>query len=71
MLLASLFAPMPKATQRVLEFFTTKINNDHTRKSYLFKRDEALCCPVRDAWPCTSSPTCSLIGGKNQITMPP
>jgi hypothetical protein len=32
---ASLFAPTPKAAQRVLEFFTTQINNDHTRKSYL------------------------------------
>jgi hypothetical protein len=27
---ASLFAPTPKAAQRVLEFFTTQINNDHT-----------------------------------------
>ena len=32
---ARLFAPTPKAAQRVLEFFTTQINNDHTRKSYL------------------------------------
>jgi len=32
---ASLFAPTPKAAQRSLEFFTTQINNDHTRKSYL------------------------------------
>src|ERR1700732_3295545 len=32
---ASLFAPTPKAAQRALEFFTTQINNDHTRKSYL------------------------------------
>ena len=34
-LAAPLFAPTPKAAQRVLEFFTTQINNDHTRKSYL------------------------------------
>ncbi len=30
-----LFAPTPKAAQRVLEFFTAQINNDHTRKAYL------------------------------------
>jgi hypothetical protein len=33
--LARLFTPTPKATKRVLEFFTTQINNDHTRKAYL------------------------------------
>jgi hypothetical protein len=26
---------MPKAAKRVLEFFTTRINNDHTCKAYL------------------------------------
>ena len=30
-----LFTPTPKAAQRVLEFFTAQINNDHTRKAYL------------------------------------
>ena len=28
-------APTPKAAQRVLEFFTAQINNDHTLKAYL------------------------------------
>jgi site-specific recombinase XerD len=32
---APLFVPTPKAAQRVLEFFTAQINNDHTRKAYL------------------------------------
>jgi site-specific recombinase XerD len=32
---ASLFAPTPKAARRVIEFFATQINNDHTRKAYL------------------------------------
>jgi site-specific recombinase XerD len=32
---AQLFTPTPKAAQRVLEFFTAQINNEHTRKSYL------------------------------------
>ena len=32
---ARLFAPTPKASKRVLEFFTAQINNDHTRKAYL------------------------------------
>jgi site-specific recombinase XerD len=32
---APLFAPTPKATKRVLEFFTAQVNNDHTRKAYL------------------------------------
>ena len=32
---APLFAPTPKAAQRVVEFFTAQINNDHTRKAYL------------------------------------
>lgn len=31
----ALFTPTPKAAQRVLEFFTAQINNDHTRKAYL------------------------------------
>lgn len=30
-----LFTPTPKAAQRVLEFFTAQINNDHTRQAYL------------------------------------
>ncbi len=34
---APLFAPTPKAAQRVLEFFTAQINNDHTRKAYLVR----------------------------------
>ena len=33
---APLYAPTPKAAQRVLEFFTAQINNDHTRKAYLY-----------------------------------
>ena len=32
---AALFTPTPKAARRVLEFFTTQINNDHTRLAYL------------------------------------
>jgi hypothetical protein len=32
---ARLFAPTPKAAQRVVEFFTANINNDHTRRAYL------------------------------------
>jgi site-specific recombinase XerD len=32
---AALFTPTPKAAQRVLEFFTAQINNDHTRRAYL------------------------------------
>jgi len=32
---ASLYAPNAKAKRRVAEFFTTQINNDHTRKAYL------------------------------------
>jgi hypothetical protein len=32
---APLFAPTPKAAKRVLEFFATQINNDHTRKAHL------------------------------------
>ncbi len=31
----TLFTPTPRAAQRVLEFFTAQINNDHTRKAYL------------------------------------
>jgi site-specific recombinase XerD len=30
-----LFTPTPKAAKRVLEFFTARVNNDHTRKAYL------------------------------------
>ncbi len=32
---APLFTPTPKAARRTMEFFTTQINNDHTRKAYL------------------------------------
>jgi site-specific recombinase XerD len=32
---AALFSPTPKAAKRVVEFFTTQINNDHTRRAYL------------------------------------
>ena len=32
---APLFTPAPKAAKRVLEFFTSQVNNDHTRKAYL------------------------------------
>jgi site-specific recombinase XerD len=32
---ALLFAPAPKAAKRVVEFFTSQMNNDHTRKAYL------------------------------------
>jgi hypothetical protein len=32
---AALFTPTPKADQRVLEFFTAQINNDHTREACL------------------------------------
>jgi site-specific recombinase XerD len=32
---AQLFTPTPKAAKRVFEFFTTQLNNDHTRKAYL------------------------------------
>ena len=31
---ARLFTPTPKAAKRVFEFFTTQIENDHTRKAY-------------------------------------
>src|ERR1700732_2151110 len=31
---AQLYTPTPKAAQRVLEFFTAQINNDHTRRAY-------------------------------------
>jgi integrase/recombinase XerD len=32
---ARLFTPTPKSAKRVFEFFTTQIENDHTRKAYL------------------------------------
>jgi len=32
---ARLFTPTPKVTKRVLEFFFTQIENDHTRKAYM------------------------------------
>lgn len=31
----TLFTPTPRAAQRVLEFFTAQINNDHTLRAYL------------------------------------
>jgi hypothetical protein len=31
----ALLTPTPKTAQRVLEFFTTQINSDHTRRAYL------------------------------------
>ena len=31
----ALFTPTPKAAERVLDFFTSQINNDNTRKAYL------------------------------------
>jgi hypothetical protein len=34
-LFPAIFTPTPKAAQRVLEFFTAQINNDHTRKAYV------------------------------------
>jgi hypothetical protein len=35
LVLARLCAPTPKAAQRVVEFFTAQINNEHTPKAYL------------------------------------
>jgi site-specific recombinase XerD len=32
---APLFTPTPQAAKRFFEFFTTQLNNDHTRKAYL------------------------------------
>ena len=32
---AALFAPTPEARERVIEFFTAGVNNDHTRRAYL------------------------------------
>ena len=42
---ASLFTPTPEAARRVLEFFTARINNDHTRRAYLgaARRFDAWC----------------------------
>ena len=42
---ASLFTPTPKAARRVLEFFTARINNPHTRRAYLSaaRRFDAWC----------------------------
>lgn len=31
----ALFVPTSKAAKRFFEFFTTQLNNDHTRKAYL------------------------------------
>jgi site-specific recombinase XerD len=33
--LPAIFAPTPKASRRVLEFFTAQVNNDNTRKAYM------------------------------------
>ncbi len=45
---AALFAPTPKAVKRVIEFFTTQINNDHTRKAYMNSTSRfAQWCEVR------------------------
>lgn len=35
---ANLFAPTPRAAERILEFFTAQVNNDNTRKAYLNAR---------------------------------
>ena len=44
----ALFTPTPKAAQRVLEFFTAQINNDHTRRAYLnVTRRFAAWCDAR------------------------
>ena len=44
----ALFTPTPKAAQRVLEFFTAQINNDHTRRAYLnATRRFAIWCDAR------------------------
>jgi len=52
---ARLFTPTPKAAKRVLEFFTTQIENDHTRKAYLnatrrfaqwYEAHDIAACPV-------------------------
>ncbi len=32
---SALFAPTPKAQKRVVEFFTTQVSNDHTRRAYV------------------------------------
>src|ERR1700736_3156897 len=46
---APLFAPTPKPAKRVLEFFATQINNDHTRTAYLNAvRRFAAWCEGRD-----------------------
>jgi site-specific recombinase XerD len=46
---ARLFTPTPKAAKRALEFFTAKINNDHTRKAYLnATRRFAAWCEAHD-----------------------
>jgi site-specific recombinase XerD len=48
---AALFAPTPKAAKRVFEFFTTQINNDHTRKAYMnAARRFAAWCEARGIW---------------------
>ena len=44
----TLFTPTPRAAQRVLEFFTAQINNDHKRRAYLnATRRFAAWCDVR------------------------
>ena len=38
---APLFTPTPKAAKRGLEFFTAQINNQHTRKAYLYASQQS------------------------------
>jgi hypothetical protein len=53
---AALFAPTPKAAKRILEFFTTQINNDHTRKAYMnAARRFAQWCEARGILPAPMS----------------
>jgi hypothetical protein len=73
---APLYAPTPKAAQRVLEFFTAQINNDHTRKAYLnASRRFADWCAARGRW-CTNRdrgerwPSCGLQASFRETGMP-
>jgi hypothetical protein len=40
----ALFTPTPNAAKRVLEFFTTQIENDNMRKAYMNARDGSRRC---------------------------
>ncbi len=53
-LLPALFAPTPKASKRVLEFFTAQINNDNTRKAYM---NATASASSRTFKPSTSQPS--------------